>query len=134
MNAIRSERISPIDENLASVAEVEAGIRDFVRGEASLRRPASLPRTGIALEPSTEASVNNINSFIEHIAGPSLTAIGELISELRTMREMLRAEGERVEREISNYGQLSQAAAETTRMIADNVAEWKRSAAGLHNG
>ena len=135
MNAIPSEKLSPIEENLATVAEVEAGIRDFVRGDvANLRRPASLPSTtDTAPEPSTEASVNNINSLIESVAGPSLTEIGNLISELGSMREMLHAEGQRVQREISGYGQLSQAAMESTRMIADNVSEWKRAADGLRN-
>ena len=50
------------------------------------------------------------------------------------MREMLHAEVQRVQREISGYGQLSQAAMESTRMIADNVSEWKRAADGLRNG
>ena len=50
------------------------------------------------------------------------------------MREMLHAEGHRVQREMSGYGQLSQVANETTRMIADNVSEWKRVAEGLRNG
>ena len=135
MNAIPSEKISPIEENLAAVAEVEAGIRDFVRSDvANLRRPASrASTTDTALEP-TEASVNNINSLIERVAEPSLTEIGNLISELGSMREMLHAEVQRVQREISGYGQLSQAAMESTRMIADNVSEWKRAADGLRNG
>jgi len=96
MNVIRSEKISPIEDNL--VAEVEAGIRDFARGDLpDLRRPASLPSTtDKALDPSTEASVSNINSSIEHVAEPSLTQIGKLISELGSMREMLHVEGRRV--------------------------------------
>ena len=39
-----------VDGNLAAISEVEAGIRDFVRNDVTLRRPASgLPgqhRTG----------------------------------------------------------------------------------------
>ena len=40
----------------------------------------------------------------------------------------------RVQREISGYAQLSQAAMKSTRMIADNVTQWKRAADGLRNG
>jgi len=111
-------------------------MRDFVRGDvADLRRPARLPTTtDTVLEPSTVAAVNNINSLVERVAGPSLTEITNLISELTSMREMLHAEGHRVQREMSGYGQLSQVANETTRMIADNVSEWKRVAEGLRNG
>jgi hypothetical protein len=68
------------------------------------------------------------------VAEPSLTQIGKLISELGSMREMLHVEGRRVQREMSGYGQLSQVAIETTRMIADNVSEWKRAAESLRNG
>jgi hypothetical protein len=136
MSVIRSEKISSTDENLAAVSEVEPVFRDYARSDmANLRRPASLPSsTETALEPSTEASVNNINSLIQRVAAPSLTEIENLISELEVMREMLHAEGQRVQREISGYGQLSQAAMKSTRMIADNVSEWKRAADGLRNG
>jgi len=136
MSVIRSEKILSTDENLAAVSEVEPVFRDYARSDmANLRRPASLPSsTETALEPSTEASVNNINSLIQRVAAPSLTEIENLISELEVMREMLHAEGQRVQREISGYGQLSQAAMKSTRMIADNVSEWKRAADGLRNG
>ena len=43
------------------------------------------------------------------------------------------AEGQRVQREISGYAQLSSAAMKSTRMIADNVNQWKRAADGLRN-
>jgi hypothetical protein len=136
MSVIRSEKISSTDENLAAVSEVEPVFRDYARSDmANLRRPASLPSsTETALEPSTEASVNNINSLIQRVAAPSLTEIENLISELEVMRQMLHAEGQRVQREISGYGQLSQAAMKSARMIADNVSEWKRAAEGLRNG
>jgi hypothetical protein len=136
MSVIRSEKSSTIEEDLAAVSEVEAGIRDFVRSDlGNLRRPASLPSsTETALEPSTEASVSSINSLIQRVAGPSVTEIENLISELEVMRELLHAEARRVQREISGYGQLSHAAMKSTRMIADNVSEWKRAADGLRNG
>src|ERR1700693_65518 len=106
MNAIRSEKIESTEEdpNLAAVSEVEEGIRDFVRNDvAYLRRPAPsmIASTEPALEPSTETTVNNVNSLIQ--------------------------------REISGYAQLSQAAMKSTRMIADNVTQWKRAADGLRN-
>src|SRR3981189_1228043 len=138
MNAtIRSEKVeSPeVDSNLAAVSEVEAGIRDFVRNDvAYLRRPASmLSSADTALEPSAEATVNNVNSLIQRVAGTSLSEIENLISELESLRDLLHSEGQRVQREISGYAQLSQAAMKSTRMIADNVSQWKRAADGLRN-
>jgi hypothetical protein len=139
MNAIRSEKVESTEEdpNLAAVTEVEAGIRDFVRNDvAYLRRPASgvvSTADTVAVESSTEATVNNVNSLIQRVAGTSLAEIENLISELESLRDLLHAEGQRVQREISGYAQLSQAAMKSTRMIADNVTQWKRAADGLRN-
>jgi hypothetical protein len=139
----KTESTSPeVDSNLAAVSEVEAGIRDFVRNDvAYLRRPATTTgavstasgTTETALESSTEATVNNVNSLIQRVAGTSLAEIENLISELESLRDLLHAEGQRVQREISGYAQLSQAAMKSTRMIADNVTQWKRAADGLRN-
>jgi hypothetical protein len=139
MNAIRSEKIESTEEdsNLAAVSEVEAGIRDFVRNDvAYLRRPAPtmLSPADSGLDPGAEATVNSVNSLIQRVAGTSLGEIENLISELESLRDLLHAEGQRVQREISGYAQLSQAAMKSTRMIADNVAQWKRTADGLRNG
>jgi hypothetical protein len=138
MNAtIRSEQVEPtgeVDNNLAAVSEVEAGIRDFVRNDiAYLRRPAVTSPETAPLDASAEATVNNVNSLIQRVAGTSLGEIEKLIAELESLRDLLHAEGQRVQREISGYAQLSQAAMKSTRMIADNVTQWKRAADGLRN-
>src|SRR5829696_10106455 len=101
MNApIRSEKVesTEADPDLAAVSEVEAGIRDFVRNDvAYLRRPAPSMLNGAetGLEPNTEATVNNVNSLIQRVAGTSLGEIENLVSELETLREILHAEGQR---------------------------------------
>jgi len=138
MNATnRSEQIEEteeVDTNLAAVSEVEAGIRDFVRNDiAYLRRPSAATPEATTLDATAEATVNNVNSLIQRVAGTSLAEIEKLISELESLRDLLHAEGQRVQREISGYAQLSQAAMKSTRMIADNVAQWKRAADGLRN-
>ena len=143
MNAIHSEKPEALteDSDLAAVSEVEAGIRDFVRNDvAYLRRPAagvvsSTPATPseLPLDSSTEATVNSVNSLIQRVAGTSLAEIENLVGELEALRDLLHAEGQRVQREISGYAQLSQAAMKSTRLIADNVAQWKRAADGLRH-
>jgi hypothetical protein len=136
MTAIRSEKVESTEvDNLAAVSEVEAGIRDFVRNDvAYLRRPGpSTLSSETALEPNSEATVNNVNSLIQRVAGTSLSEIENLIGELEALRDLLHSEGQRVQREISGYAQLSQAAMKSTRMIADNVSQWKRTADGLRN-
>jgi len=143
MTSIRPEKteskVDSIEEdsNLAAVSEVEAGIRDFVRNDiAYLRRPSGAAPSSpeVPLEPTAEATVNNVNSLIQRVAGTSLSEIENLISELESLRELLHAEGQRVQREISGYAQLSQAAMKSTRMISDSVTQWKRTVDGLRNG
>ena len=120
------------DVNLAAVSDVEAGIRDFVRNDvAYLRRPTPgliPPDQPLADLPGAETTVSNVNSLIQRVAGASLTEIEKLIGELEALRELLHNEGQRVQREISGYAQLSQAAMKSTRMVADNVSQWKRAA------
>src|SRR5579863_10696369 len=82
MNVIRPEKIESTDEDtdLAAASEVEAGIRDFVRNDiAYLRRPAPnmgmVAGTDVAVDPNAEATVNNVNSLIQRVAGTSLAEI-----------------------------------------------------------
>ena len=131
MNDLPEEQSNP-----AAVSDVEASIRDFVRNDvANLRRPTSGPSGSIApvTEQFPEVSVNNVNSLIERVAGASIRDIENLISELESLRDLLLAEGMRVQREISGYAQLSQAAMKSTRKIADNLEQWKGSVESLRN-
>jgi hypothetical protein len=135
MNGIRPEKVESETEVEGAVSEVEAGIRDFVRNDiAYLRRPPALNGAEPALDQNADAAVTNVNSLIQRVAGNSLAEIENLIAELESLRDVLHAEGQRVQREISGYAQLSQAAMKSTRMIADNVAQWKRAADGLRSG
>ena len=138
MNVIRSEKMdsteTEVEGHAAAVSEVEAGIREFVRNDvAYLRRPIAGSSEPVQ-DAGAEAAVTNVNSLIQRVAGTSLAEIENLISELENLRDLLHAEGQRVQREISGYAQLSQAAMKSTRMIAENVAQWKRAAEGLRKG
>lgn len=120
------------DKNLAAVSDVEAGIRDFVRKDiAYLRRPATTLNTDTPADSLAEATVSNVNTLIQRVAGASLTEIETLISELEGLRNLMHDEGQRVQRELAAYAQLSQTAMKSTRMIADNLAQWKRAAPEL---
>ena len=103
-------------------------IRAATRSRPAVASPETAP-----VDANAEATVNNVNSLIQRVAGTSLAEIEKLISELESLRDLLHAEGQRVQREISGYAQLSQAAMKSTRMIADNVTQWKRAADGLRN-
>ena len=116
MNVIRASRSA---EDAAPANEVEGEIRGFVRKEfASVRRPPPLAESG-------DQGAQQVNSLIQRVAGASVMEIEKLISELQTLRDFLRSEGDRVQREIAGYVQLSDAAMKSTKIIADSVTQWK---------
>jgi hypothetical protein len=51
-----------------------------------------------------------------------------VIRELQQLHDFLQSEGERLQREISEYVQLSKATTNSTRLIADNMTNWKKAA------
>jgi hypothetical protein len=133
MNVIRPEKLDTkqAEMNVGEASEVEAGIHDLVHNEgAHLGRPMANDH---AIDIKAGATASNVNSLIQRVAGTSLSEIENVIAELEDLRELLNAEGQRVQREISGYAQLSQTAIKSTRVIADNVAQWKRSAEGSRN-
>jgi hypothetical protein len=98
--------------------EVEGEIREFVRRDvATLRRQP---------ENESEMVANNIGNLLQRVAGTSVKEIDKLVLELQTLREMLQNEGARVQREIVEFATLSQAAMQSTRIIADSLTQWKK--------
>ena len=117
MNVIRASRQA--EDGAVPATEVEGEIRGFVRKEfASVRRPLPVVEGG-------DQGVGQVNSLIQRVAGASVLEIEKLISELQGLRDFLRSEGDRVQREIAGYVHLSDAAMKSTRIIADSVAQWK---------
>jgi len=120
MSSSNTERVNENDQAAAAataaVEQVEGEIRAFVRRDVSaFRRPRS----------ESGESAENINSVIERVAGASVAEIDRVIGELTRVRDMLRSEGERVQREVAGYASLSQAAMTSMKIIAEGVQQWK---------
>jgi hypothetical protein len=60
-------------------------------------------------------------SFVARLASSSVHALDGLIADLKEIREVVRFEGERVQREVGNYAQLTQTALAVTKAITDTV-------------
>ena len=119
MNAAPARSAKLGDEAPAST-EFEGEIREFIRRDvAHLRRPAG--EAGAA----SEQAVNNINSLLDRVSGSSVSEIDGLIADLRNVRDFLHSEGERVQREIASYAQLSQVAMTSVKIIAESMTQWK---------
>jgi len=107
----------PVDLDHPSETEVEGEIREFVRRDVARRSSPS--------DPGSDLMANNVNSLVQRVATTSTQEIDKLIAELQTLREYLRSESERVQREIGGYAHLSQSALASTKVIADAMSQWK---------
>jgi hypothetical protein len=108
----------PANFDQATEAAVEAEIREFVQ-----RDGASLRRTS---ETDSELLANGIETLLQRVAGTSVQEIDGLIAELQTLRALLQEEGARVQRNLAEYAHLSQSAMQSTRIIAESLAQWKQ--------
>ncbi len=115
--AADERQTKPGDEGLSTVANVEGEIREFVRKDVMSGRRVT-PENG-------DLGAGNLNFLIERVAGTSIREIDHLIAELQGVRDYLRAEGERVQREIAGYAQASQAAMASAKIIAESMGQWK---------
>jgi hypothetical protein len=107
-------------EDAQGPSEFEGEIREFIRRDvAHLRRPQA---EGAA---TSEQAAANINSLLDRVSGSSVTEIDSLISDLRNVRDFLKTEGDRVQREIASYAQLSQVAMTSVKIIAESMTQWK---------
>ena len=106
------------DVDTPAETEMEGEIREFVRRDVAtgLRRS----------ESDSEIVASNIGALLQRVAGTSVQEIEKLISELQTLRDMLHNEGARVQREIVEYATLSQAAMQSTKIIAESLTQWKK--------
>jgi hypothetical protein len=115
MSIMRSER-NEDREGLGP--EVEGEIRELVRRD--------LPQLRKSQSEGGEFGVSSLNALIQRVSGTSVMEIEKLIAELQSLRDYLQNEGQRVQREITEYAHMSQAATKSTKIIAENLAQWKR--------
>src|SRR5882724_10111678 len=99
---------------------VEGEIREFVRRDsANLRRGSD----------NDSELANNISKLLHRVAGTSVQEIDRLISELQILRELLHAQGARIQQEIADYALLSQSAMQSTKIFGESLSQWKKSGA-----
>jgi len=99
-------------------AELEGKIHELVRCDSNAA--ARLP------DSDGEAATRNLGDLLRRVSDSSTGEIDALISELRQLREKLAADGHRLERDIIDYGALSQSVVEMTKIISDSMLQVKR--------
>ncbi|MCX7313846.1 MAG: hypothetical protein NTV56_19540 [Alphaproteobacteria bacterium] len=120
MTVMKAEQTAEADQAAAAataaVEQVEGEIRAFVRRDVSVFRRR---------QAESNDAVGSVNSVIERVSGASVVETERVMAELTIVRDMLRSEGERVQREISGYASLSQAAMTSMKIIGDSLVQWK---------
>ena len=108
----------PAEIETSAETEVEGEIREFVRRDV----------VGVRRQPESDSELvaNNINQLLQRVAGTSVQEIDKLITELQTLRDTLQSEAARVQGEIVEYANLSQAALHSTKIIAESLTQLKK--------
>jgi prophage DNA circulation protein len=104
---------------LQALAAVESETRHLVHAE-----PLTTPKSETDVE---------IASLIQKVGATSVGQIEKLIAELLEAKDFLQSEGERVQREIERYTNLTQMASASVRIISDTVAGWREAGHPLRN-
>ena len=72
----------------------------------------------------TETDATEIAPLIQQIGDTSIAEIDRLIAELQEAKNYLQSEGERIERAMVRYTNLTKMASFTAEMISDAVSQW----------
>jgi hypothetical protein len=107
------------NSNVIPAGQIEEALRESVRQNGA----------HISHEPEN-TSHTDVNSLVQRVADVSLDQLDDVIVDLRNLRDFLHREGTRVQREISGFLQLNQAAIGSTKLITDNIRLWKEGARG----
>jgi hypothetical protein len=70
---------------------------------------------------SGERSPENVANLLRQVSKTSTGEIDSLISELQTLRKKLQTDGDRIQRDITEYAELSQRVMQLTTIISDSV-------------
>jgi hypothetical protein len=114
MTVVRPERLGDVSQR---VADFEGELADAIRTNVF---------NGSRPSPESGEGAERVNNVIRRVAGTSFDEIDRVIRHLEQMRETLRREGERVQREVAGYGDLSQAATSSLKVINESLAHWNR--------
>ena len=99
--------------------QVEGEIREFVSRDVV---------TSLGRQPENESELvaSNINSVLQRATATAVQEIDRLITELEASCDKLHNEGVRVQREIVQYATFTQAALQSTKIIAESLTQWKK--------
>jgi hypothetical protein len=117
----------PTDEATPPATPIEGDIREFRKAAALWRKPRAEALREVDTNSRNDMPVESVNSLVRRVADQSAVEIEKLIAELQGTREILRSEGERIQRELLSYADMSQTAMTSMKIIGESLAQWKAS-------
>ena len=111
MNIARPLESAEIEKSL----EVEIGgtIHELARGSSAVFRPVEAS--------DAETSTDNLAALLRRVAEASTRDVDSLIVDLQALRRKLNTDGNRIQREIAEYTELSQQVMQLTNIISESV-------------
>src|SRR5262249_22022878 len=92
--------------------DVEENVRTLVSAGAVFRQGDN---------SNGDATANSLSALLQRVSGNSTREIDTLIRDLHDLREKLRADGERIHRDIVDYAALSQQVMQLSKIISESV-------------
>jgi len=91
--------------------------------EPSTSNTAEFEQSGSPAGESSDGGMSgeHLGNLLRQLSRTSLSEIDSLISELQTLRRKLQADGDRIERDIATYAELSHQVMQLTTIISDSV-------------
>jgi hypothetical protein len=111
------------------IKSIEEEISNSVRGDRLTDRLTRLkPRTDAVGELS-----ESIGHLIQKVGASSIAEIEKLISDLQAARNYLKAEGDRIQQEMTRYAHLSDTASASVKIITESLGQWRKGNDAVHS-
>src|SRR5215468_2072755 len=116
---LRKTRVNTVEHDQPTETEAEGEIRELVRRDVV---------TDLTRHPENENEMvaSSINSVLQRTTATSVQEIDRLITEMQTLRDTLHSEATRVQGEVFRYARLTQAALQSTKIIAESLTQLKK--------
>ena|SRR5437763_417737 len=111
MNVVRPLGSAEIEKS----SEVEAGgnIHELARGSSAVFRPGEAS--------DVEMSSDNLAGLLRRVSEASTREIENLVGDLQALRKKLHTDGNRIQRDITEYAELTQQVMQLTKIISESV-------------
>jgi hypothetical protein len=111
MNIARPLGTAEIEKSLE--VEIGGNIQELARGSSAVFRQGEAN--------DAENSTENLAGLLRRVAEASTREVDSLIGDLQALRRKLNTDGNRIQREIAEYTELSQQVMQLTNIISESV-------------